>query len=97
MSRSCSSGRRSLSRQRSHNRTYSNLSELCEKVFPTCHKGSYGDEMLVFAQTDPAWEYWSTGTYLAIAIGATLIATVATWLIYRYWQKTKGGNDRLTD
>ena len=53
--------------------------------------------MLVFAQTDPAWEYWDTGTYLAIAIGATLIAMVATCLIYRYWRKPKAGYDRLTD
>jgi H+/Cl- antiporter ClcA len=50
--------------------------------------------MLVFAQTDPAWEYWDTGTYLAIAIGAAVIAVVATWSIYRYWRKTEAGYDR---
>ena len=53
--------------------------------------------MTVFAQTDPAWEYWDTDTYLAIAIGATLIAMVVTWLIYRYWRKPEAGNDRLAD
>jgi H+/Cl- antiporter ClcA len=53
--------------------------------------------MLVFAQTDPAWEYWDTGAYLAIAIGATLVAIVATWLIYRYWRKPEARSDRLTD
>jgi membrane protein DedA with SNARE-associated domain len=45
--------------------------------------------MLLFAQTDPAWEYWDTSTYLAIAIAVTLIATLAAWLVLRYWRKAK--------
>jgi membrane protein DedA with SNARE-associated domain len=51
--------------------------------------------MLFFAQTDPAWEYWDTSTYLAIAIAVALIATVAAWLVLRYWRRTKAhGNQR---
>ncbi len=53
--------------------------------------------MFLFAQTDPAWEYWDTSTYLAIAIAVTLIAMLAAWLVLRYWRKAKAGNDRLTD
>ena len=45
--------------------------------------------MLLFAQTDPAWEYWDTSTYLAIAIAVTLIATLAAWLVLRYWRKDR--------
>jgi hypothetical protein len=45
--------------------------------------------MLLFAQTDPAWEYWDTSTYLAIAVAVTLIATLAGWLVFRYWRKAK--------
>jgi H+/Cl- antiporter ClcA len=53
--------------------------------------------MLLFAQTDPAWEYWDTGTYLAIAIAVTVIAALAVWLVLRYWRKPKAGYDRLAD
>jgi H+/Cl- antiporter ClcA len=49
----------------------------------------YGDWTLLFAQTDPAWEYWDTSTYLAIAVTATLISTLAAWLVFRYWRKAK--------
>jgi membrane protein DedA with SNARE-associated domain len=45
--------------------------------------------MLLFAQTDPAWEYWDTSTYLATAIAVILIATLAAWLFLRYWRRAK--------
>jgi H+/Cl- antiporter ClcA len=50
---------------------------------------NYGNHMLLFAQTDPAWEYWDTSTYLAIAIAVTVIATIVAWLVLRYWRKAK--------
>jgi hypothetical protein len=53
--------------------------------------------MLFLAQTDPACEYWDTSIYLAIAVAVTLIATLAAWLVLRYWRKAMAGNDRLTD
>jgi len=45
--------------------------------------------MIFFAQTDPAWEYWDTNTYLAIALALTVVVTVAAWLVYRYWRKAR--------
>jgi H+/Cl- antiporter ClcA len=53
--------------------------------------------MLLFAQTDPAWEYWDTSTYVAIAITFTLIATLAAWLVLRYWRKVNGPERRRTN
>lgn len=50
---------------------------------------NYGDQMLVFAQTDPAWEYWDTSTYLAIAIAVAIVVTLAAWLVLRYWRKDR--------
>jgi len=32
---------------------------------------NYGGYMILLAQTDPAWEYWDTSTYLAIAMAFT--------------------------
>jgi FlaG/FlaF family flagellin (archaellin) len=49
------------------------------------------------AQTDPAWEYWDTNTYVAIAIAVTLTATVAAWLVLRYWQNAKAHDQRRTN
>jgi heme/copper-type cytochrome/quinol oxidase subunit 2 len=53
--------------------------------------------MLPFAQTDPAWEYWDTNTYLAIAFAVTLIATLAAWLVVRYWRKANAQDYRRTE
>jgi hypothetical protein len=52
--------------------------------------------MILLAQTDPAWEYWDTSTYLTIAIAFTVIATLTAWLVYRYWRKAKAPDYRHT-
>ena len=52
--------------------------------------------MLLFAQTDPAWEYWDTSTYVAIAVAFTLIATFAVWQVLRYRKNVKGHGDQGT-
>jgi H+/Cl- antiporter ClcA len=51
--------------------------------------------MNLLAQTDPAWEYWATTTYLAIAIAFTVIAILTAWLVHRYWRSAKA-QDRRT-
>ena len=38
--------------------------------------------MIFIAQTDPAWEYWDTNTYLAIALALIVVVTTAVWLVY---------------
>jgi hypothetical protein len=53
--------------------------------------------MVLMAQTDPAWEYWDTSTYLAFAIAVTVIATLTAWLVYRYWRKVKAQDYRHTN
>jgi hypothetical protein len=53
--------------------------------------------MLFLAQTDPAWEYWDTSTYSAVAIAITAVATVAAWLVLRYWRRAKAQDYRRTD
>ncbi len=53
--------------------------------------------MFFVAQTDPAWEYWDTSTYLAVAIAVTAIATVAAWLVLRYRRKVKAQDYRHTN
>jgi len=49
--------------------------------------------MLVIAQSDPAWEYWDTSTYFAIAL-VIAIATVSAWLVFRRWKNSKSQNQR---
>lgn len=50
--------------------------------------------MLLLAQTDPAWEYWDTSTYVAIAIAVTLITAVTAWLVLRRWRITRAQDQR---
>jgi H+/Cl- antiporter ClcA len=52
--------------------------------------------MVLLAQTDPAWEYWDTGTYLAFALAFTVIAMLTAWLVYRYWRKARARDHRHT-
>jgi hypothetical protein len=52
--------------------------------------------MVFLAQTDPAWEYWGTSTYLAIVIAFTVIGTLTAWLVHRYWRKAKAQDYRHT-
>jgi hypothetical protein len=58
---------------------------------------NYGGWMILLAQTDPAWEYWDTSTYLAIAIAFTVIATLTASLVHRYWRKAKVQDYRHTN
>ena len=51
--------------------------------------------MLLFEQTDPAWEYWDDSTYFATAI--TVVATLAAGLVLRYRRKAKAQDDRRTN
>jgi hypothetical protein len=53
--------------------------------------------MILLAQTDPAWEYWDTSTYLAIAIAFAVVATLTAWLVYRYWRNAKAQGYRHTN
>jgi hypothetical protein len=57
---------------------------------------NYVDEVLLFAQTDPAWECWDTSTYLTMATAASLIAIVGGWLVVRSWRNGKAQDHRRT-
>ena len=57
---------------------------------------NYGGEMRFIAQTDPAWEYWDTSTYLGVAIAFAVIATVAASIALSYWRKVEKRDKRGT-
>lgn len=50
---------------------------------------NYGGQMIFVAQTDPAWEYWGTSTYLAIAGALAAVVTLMAWLVYRHWRNVR--------
>jgi len=58
---------------------------------------SYVALMILLAQTDPAWEYWDTSTYVAIAVAVTVIVTLTSWLVYRYLRKAQAQDYQHTN